>query len=83
MSHMFVTQGTLSAFWGCSTAERDTRYGLVSSDLDISFGQSGSAVWDSKFFVRALVNGMDGAGLAWHRTMTSYMMNWVTLNRNG
>ncbi len=48
------------------------------SDLDISGGQSGSNVWDSGFFTRALVNaGNSVTGQALHRTMTRSVFDWV------
>ena len=53
---------------------------VVASDLDIFPGQSGSNVWDSDLYTRALVNAEGGDGRAYHRTMTRSVFNFVVDN---
>lgn len=78
LSRMFGTRGTLNAYSGCLPIS-DTA-GVVSSNLDTAGGQSGSAIWDSNLYVRAVhVHG--GASGPGHRTIVSGIVDWINKNR--
>lgn len=69
--HMYRSTGTLDAFSGCSGAVRD---GCVTGDLDSNPGQSGSAVWDSDWMVRAVHVASDYGGHSRQRTVNAWAM---------
>ena len=84
---MWATGGKLATFKGSSTSWTDIANGVRTSDLDIYPGQSGSAVWqwpgpvldtiDLNYQIRAIVNTVEDAGKAYHRTMTKSMFDIV------
>ncbi len=66
---MFAITGTLDSFSGCQGGVSDN---CVSSTLDTSAGQSGSAIWDGGYAVRAIHAASVGS-----RPMHRAISKWV------
>lgn len=80
---MWKTSGKLNPFNGADSGIDDIVNGVVDSDLDIYGGQSGSNVWDSSYYTRALVNSMSSNGRAHHRTVTRTIYHLVMKDAKG
>ncbi len=68
---MYTTSGTLQNFEGCNP---DLQANVITSDLDTAPGQSGSAIWDMDFVIRAI--HVAGGG-PYHRSITRWVYNQV------
>lgn len=75
-TRMYQTSGTLEPFKGCA-ADSDLANNLVYSDLDSYQGQSGSAVWDGEYIIRALLNGGSDTSTL-HRVISKWAFDLIT-----
>ena len=73
-TRQYTVTGTMDPFDGCI---EDVDNGHIKNNLDSAVGQSGSPVWDSDKYIRAIINN----SLPGSRTITWYtyykIFNWV------